>query len=254
MKKLLLMAVLISMTASLLSARTVEFAGLTWEVRAWGGAPGNGCWSDDEKSVWVDDEGALHLRIRKVGGIWCQAEVRALDFADYGDHTFFVKSRLDQLDPSAVLGMFLYGRHSELDIEMTGSFGSTAQRGWYTVFGEQERLVAHESFEVVLSGTFTTHQIRWLADRLVFQSWHGHCKAPPCGGIIHRWDYDGPSRPSRENRMQPMINFWINDSGKVKKEQEVVISSYETAAIVDRRRPVGRRGDRAKTPSPDSDP
>jgi hypothetical protein len=240
-KKLLLMAMLVSIVSAVASARTIEFSGLTWEVRGWGGAPGNGCWSDDEKSVWVDDEGALHLRIRRVGGVWCQAEVRALDSADYGDHTFFVMSRLDQLDPNAVLGMFLYGRDSELDIEMTGSFGSTGQRGWYTVFGEQEALVAHESFEVVLSGTFTTHQIRWLADRLVFQSWHGHCEAPPCGGIIHHWTYDGPARPRQENRMRPMINLWVHGNGRVRKEQEVVISRYSTAAVVERRRAVGRR-------------
>jgi hypothetical protein len=240
-KKVLLMAVLVSVVSAVASARTIEFSGLTWEVRERGGAPGNGCWSDAEKSVWVDDEGALHLRIRRVGGVWCQAEVRALDFADYGDHTFYVKSRLDRLDPDVVLGMFLYDRDSELDIEITGSFGATGQRGWYTVFGEGESLVAQEAFEVALSGSFTTHQIRWLPDRLVFQSWHGHCEAPPCGGVIRRWTYDGPSRPSPGKRMQPRINLWVSRNGQVKKEQEVVISSWRQTSIVDRRRAVGRR-------------
>lgn len=221
--------------------RNIEFSGLTWEVRGWDGAPGNGCWSESTESVWVDDEGALHLRIRKIDGAWCQAEIRATEMAGLGDHTFHVRSRLDELDPGIVLGMFLYDPDAELDIEITGSFESPSQRGWFTVFGAGGELVAQESFDVALSGTFTSHNIRWSWETVAFRSWHGHCAEPPCGGIIHHWSHPIRIGPPSVWALQPRINFWIHRDDTLDRDQEVIISRYDSTPLSLRRRPLTRR-------------
>ena len=222
---------LASLTATATAeGRTIEFSGHRWEVRGWFGSPGTGCWSDSDQSVWVDDEGRLHLKIRKVGGTWCQAEVRALEPSTTGDHTFHVIARLDQLDPDVVLGLFLYDHDAELDIEMTGSFGEETQRGWYTIFGPEADLVAQNAFQVELSGSYTSHNIRWYPHRIDFESWHGHCQAPPCAGWLHRWTYSGPSRPPDEMVLQPRINFWLHADGSLDEDQEIIISGFSTEA------------------------
>lgn len=221
-------------------ARTINFSGQAWEVRGWSGSPGTGCWSDSEESVWVDADGRLHLKIRKVAGTWCQAEVRALERSTIGDHTFHVTARLDQLDPDVVLGLFLYDHDAELDIEMTGSFGKESQRGWYTLFASNAEMVDQEAFQVALTGTYTTHNIRWYPHRIDFESWHGHCDAPPCGGWIHRWTYSGDSRPEEGLLLQPRINFWLDDGGNLAEDQEVIITSFKGETAGSARRPVRR--------------
>ena len=63
---------------NLQAQRFIEFSGIKWLVknsRITTKGPGNNVWSDDPKSVWVDDDGNLHLRIRKVDGKWFSAEV-----------------------------------------------------------------------------------------------------------------------------------------------------------------------------------
>src|SRR6516225_3222224 len=53
-------------------ARTVDFAGYTWEVREGGGGPGPNRRSADNVRVAAD---GLHLRIAGAGGQWTCAEV-----------------------------------------------------------------------------------------------------------------------------------------------------------------------------------
>jgi len=78
---LLLIMVLLVLPASA-SARTIQFSGHTWEVRASNGlaGPGPNIFSGATKSVWVDSTGALHLKIRKEKGKWLSAEVFSQQF------------------------------------------------------------------------------------------------------------------------------------------------------------------------------
>lgn len=215
-----------TLPASSLEARILSFSGRTWEVRTWGGGPGNGCWSPGEASVRVDEAGALHLRVANLGGVWCQAEVNGREIAQYGDHLFYIVNRIDKLDPHVVLGLFLYSRDHEIDVELTGSFGAGVNRGWYSVHGGGGKTIT-ESFDIALTGTFTTHRIGWYPDRIEFESWHGHCASAPCGGILRQWIYRGPLVPPAGATLVPIMNFWINRSGTPASDQEVTINRYE---------------------------
>lgn len=58
---------------------TIEFAGHTWNVKSGTGGPGPNNWSNSNNSVWVDNEGKLHLKIRYINGKWVCAEIYSQD-------------------------------------------------------------------------------------------------------------------------------------------------------------------------------
>jgi hypothetical protein len=101
--------------------RIIKFAGRLWVVKSGDRrGPGPNCWSDSEQSVWVDENGWLHLRIRKENGRWYCAEVFTREYTCYGLHCFYTIGRLDNLDPNVVFAPFLYkDDRTEIDIEFT---------------------------------------------------------------------------------------------------------------------------------------
>ncbi len=219
-------------SASAEVVRTISFAGLTWDVRSGSGAPGNGCWSDDPESVWVDDSGLLHLKIRRLpDGRWCQAEVIARSYADYGPHCFRTNSRIDQLGDTTVLGLFLYADDQhEIDIEATRAF----TEGENLLYAVQPyyKGAPRSSFGTMfqLNGqdhkSYSSHRLAWSEDRSVtFGSWHGHCEEPPCGGEIATWSYQGSNTPVNTWLLKPYINLWIKGDAP-ESPQEVVIREY----------------------------
>jgi hypothetical protein len=224
------------------SARTISFSGRTWDVRYGiagdpGNGPGNGCWSDDPASVWVDTSGFLHLKIRQLGdGSWCQAQVIAQSYADYGDHLFWTNSRLDLLPSNVVFSGYLYANDNhEIDIEMTRSFG-TGNNLWYTVQPYSSSAPkSSASWPLVLTGnngdSYSSHHFVWSsAGSVSFESWYGHCLVGPCGGLIAAWPYSGLNTPASSWHLRPSINLWINN-GTVSSPQEVIVASYSGPQI-----------------------
>ncbi|MEA2163630.1 MAG: hypothetical protein QOK37_1757 [Thermoanaerobaculia bacterium] len=224
------------------SARTISFSGRIWDVRYGiagdpGNGPGNGCWSDDPASVWVDSSGFLHLKIRQLAdGSWCQAQVIAQSYADYGDHLFWTNSRLDLLPSNVVFSGYLYANDNhEIDIEMTRSFG-TANNLWYTVQPYSSSAPkSTTSWPLVLTGnngdSYSSHHFVWSsAGSVSFESWYGHCLVAPCGGLIAAWPYSGLNTPASSWHLRPSINLWINN-GTVSSPQEVIVASYSGPQI-----------------------
>ncbi len=102
------------------STRTIHFANCTWYVKSGYWGPGPNHFSDSDQSVWVDDQGRLHLKIRQQGTTWYCAEVYTTGFTSYGEHRFLVDGRIDLLDRNIVLGLFTYANDaSEIDIEFS---------------------------------------------------------------------------------------------------------------------------------------
>jgi len=101
--------------------RIITFAGHDWVVKSGDQrGPGPNSWSDSEESVWVDQQGWLHLRIRKENSLWHSAEVYSKECTTYGLHRFSITGQLDRLDPNVVFAPFLYkDDETEIDIEFT---------------------------------------------------------------------------------------------------------------------------------------
>lgn len=215
--------------------RTIEFSGFTWEVRDIYGNPGPNEWSDSEESVWVDDDGRLHLKIRKIGSTWHSAEISTVASLGYGTYTFTVASDVESYDENVVTGLFTYRNGpEEIDIEFSKWGGAFPQRnGTYTVWSNSDIEgvgfpEVTERFDMNLSGRPSTHQYTWTNHRVEFRSWYGTKKAPTQNTLIKEWAHAGTEVPDADDE-KLHLNFWMfrGSSPAGSTEPELVIESVD---------------------------
>jgi len=207
--KLFFIILLLTISCIQLSAqKTIQFSGLTWNVRSGGGGPGPNLWSDSQSNVWVDSEGLLHLKIRKVGNTWYCSEVYLQKSFGYGEYRFYVASDVEKYDPLVVVGLFTYETDTrEIDIEFS-RWGDTANpAGWYTI---QPVVPGNQhSFSLDLQGDSSTHKFNWSAGSIFFESYFGyHSTLPSAEKLISSWTYTGNYIPPTGNE-RLHINFWL---------------------------------------------
>lgn len=187
---------------------TIQFSGITWNVRNGSGGPGPNIWSDSADNVWVDSDGLLHLKIRKVGNTWYCSEIIAQQSFGYGEYRFYVASNVENYDPEIVVGLFNYETDlREIDIEFS-KWGNPANvSGWYTI---QPVVAGHQhSFSLNLTGDYSTHKYIWNSSNIFFQSYHGHSATLPSPDkLISEWTYTGNNIPPVGNE-RLHINFWL---------------------------------------------
>jgi hypothetical protein len=205
--------------------RIIEFAGRSWVVKEGERmGPGNNNWSASSHSVWVDDEGRLHLRVRNIDGVWHSAQVISVEPTVYGEHRFFVETPLHDLDENVIFAMFLYrDDHNELDIEISShglTEGENAKFAVQPYFRDGHR----ESF-VLDADSPTIHTIDWEAEtvRFAVHEW-GEDDTP----LIHEWTYEGEDIPAESRDLYIEINLWLADREPTNGEEvEVIISDLE---------------------------
>ena len=208
MKKLSFLILTYLAFTMLQAQTTIQFAGITWNVRTGSGGPGPNNWSNSTDNVWVDGEGQLHLKIRKVGNTWYCSEIFAQHSFGYGEYRFYVANNVETYDPEIVVGLFNYETDlREIDIEFS-KWGNPANvSGWYTI----QPVVAgnQHSFALNLSGDYSTHKYIWNSSNIFFQSYHGHSAALPSPDkLISEWTYTGNNIPPVGNE-RLHINFWL---------------------------------------------
>lgn len=189
--------------------REIVFSGITWKVRSGTGNPGGNNWSDSPESVWVDEDGILHLRIRKENGIWYCSEIYSKVNLGYGEYRFYVASNVENLDKNVVAGFFTYlNDKNEIDIEFSKwGFATTTKMGNYAT---QPAKISGNStnFELGLNGDYSTHRFIWKAEGIDFKSWHGHGDAANVNTFINQWVYKGSSIPVPGDE-ELIINMWL---------------------------------------------
>ena len=217
--------------------KVLSFAGYEWEVknRADLAGPGPNLW--DERNVWIDDTGALHLKLAQRDGKWTCAELTSKNRFGFGRYGFKVEGAIDKLDPQVVLGLFLYptpdvgpdGTH-EIDIEFARWGKAENPPGNYSVWPVQLPPTNNSHrFPIALEGTFTTHNWTWRANEVTFQSHHGH--RDDDASLLTRWKH-APEKPEEKIAQKPMplhFNLWLF-RGKAPtdgKEVEVVIRDFK---------------------------
>lgn len=194
--------------------RTIEFSDCTWYVKSGYYGPGPNYWSNSEESVWLDQQGRLHLKIRKIGSRWYCAEVYTPQYTTYGEHRFLVEGNLAQLDQNVVLGLFTYADDAhEIDIEYSKwgdpnfqKIGSFTVQPW-TVQGNTER------FSVNQDSLRTSHSFIWQENFVLFSSYQGHYAGllPSPEFLIHKWIYWGDYIPKNSHHLRTHLNFWLVD-------------------------------------------
>ena len=191
-------------------AQTIEWSGMTWDVKSGTGlGPGPNNWSDSQGSVWVDDQGNLHLIVRQENGIWYSSEIYSQDSLGYGSYEFRIESNTENYDPNVVAGLFTYlSDDEEIDIELTRFGNANRSNAHFTV---QPYHIQGNSieFDLGLNGNFSTHSFNWTAEKIDFESLHGHhTTTPTAGHIINQWTYTGGDIPTASSE-KVHINFWL---------------------------------------------
>lgn len=208
------------------SERTLRFAGRQWIVKSGCGlGPGPNCWSDSEQSVWVDDSGQLHLKVREIDGTWHSVEVYTEACTHYGIHRFYVIGPVDDLDKNVVAALLLYkDDQTELDIEFAKWGEENPTYNAQYVVQPWDTPGNREPFSMTSSVTHTTHYIDWSGSAIQFKSIHGHYQEPPdAAHLIHEWLYEGDDIPAEEECLRIHINLWLYQGDSPSDDQEAKI-------------------------------
>jgi len=214
--------------------RTLEFSGFTWRVKASEipVGPGPNLFSNDEDDVWVDGRGRLHLRIARRGDAWYCTEVITERPLGHGTYTFTLASRVDELDPNAVLGLFTWDddapefNYREIDIEFSSWGAEGGDNSQYVVQPWQNPDNIHR-FETRLRGEHSTHAFTWGSDRVLFSSFHDREASLDPANRIERWEYVGADNPPAGDG-NARINLWLfrGDPPVDGRDIEVVVDSF----------------------------
>lgn len=208
--------------------KTIEFSGLTWEIRRDGrGSPSQNYWR--ESNVWTDKTGALHLKIRRVGGVWTCAELRTKEKFLYGEFSFEVIGELDKLDKNIVFGLFKYPDdginegQGEIDIEFAKWGDENNPSGNFTLWKNEKEILEKKVFPVNLQGTYSEHLFLKTPQSVSFQSFHGHNRQ----NEIFSWKYFGKNL-SRVP-MPIYLNFWLfrGQPPSNLQEAEIIVKSVK---------------------------
>lgn len=245
-------------------SKTIWFSGQNWIIDSSDNqtmGPGDNYFSDSEDTVWVDEDGWLHLKIRKEGKLrkWVCSSIHSELPADYGIHRFYVVGDLAHLDKNVVLGLFLYQKDpehidkgSEFDIEFsTWGLPKKSSTGemlipddnmqyvlWNPWKGKEEPQIADMACYNILTGAnqCTTHTLTWRPDTIQVNSCYGHLKYPKPENIMQHCLFQSTLQkqvimPKQEDRLHIYLNLWLNEFVQFpsdKQEVEILIKyDYE---------------------------
>ncbi len=194
-----------------MNTKTIEFAGIIWDIKSGTSlGPGPNNWSNSSDSVWVDSNGNLHLKIKKIGKTWHCAEIVAQKSFGYGEYRFYVANNVQNYDPNIVAALFTYENDNrEIDIEFSKWGKSYNNDGWFTVQPEPYNNSNQKSFSLNLSGNHSTHKFIWAPKNIFFQSYHGHYPTVPSSDLlVNEWSYTGINNPKVGNE-RLRLNLWL---------------------------------------------
>lgn len=230
--------------------RTINWSGFTWFIASSNETkcgPGPNYFSSSNDNVWVDGTGDLHLKITKRNGKFYCAELFTAQEVDYGLYTFYLSSRVDQIDKNAVLGLFTWNdlncvtnANSEIDIEFTRwSDASNQNLLEYSVQptnAGQENERYHTS-PMNLTGNYSIHFFNWTPTLVSFSSYKEHTNPPLPSNMISSWSFDtnNPPRVKEDCNSNPVvipdpeenttlnINLWLDRGHYPSNNQEVEV-------------------------------
>ncbi len=185
----------------------VTWNGVAWQVKTSNAAVGPGPNIFSKANVSVDSAG-LHLRIaRDASGRWTTSEVIAPTSLGYGTYTFTVATRLDQLDPNVVLGLFTWSdkapyAHREIDYEAARWGSATDPTNSQFVVQPYDKLNHLVRFTAPAVAR-TIQQFTWRAGSVSFVS-----KRLDTNAEVYSYTYTGADVP-RPGDERVHLNLWL---------------------------------------------
>ncbi len=217
------------------AVRWVSFSGYEWRVKSSTGTvgPGPNYFSNSTNNVWVDTAGQLHVRITNRSNQWQCAELVTARTFGYGSYRFELNSRVDNLDPNVVLGLFTWSddpafSYREIDVE-GGRWGNAADVNNAQFVVQPYDATGHLVRYAVPTGlTNSTHLFTWETNRITFQSQRGSFSPnPDPTNVIRNWTYSLATPKTGDENIR--INLWLNRGAAPKdnSEVEVIVKSFQ---------------------------
>jgi hypothetical protein len=217
--------------------RSIRFAGHNWSVKTGDGlGPGPNNFSDSADNVWVDDNGALHLKISTINGRWYCSEIISDESFGYGTYVFTIADRVDTLDENIVLGLFTWDtwapqyNYREIDFEFSRWQHSANDNSQYVIQPwDTAGNLSRFNIDYAGQGHDTTHVMTWRPEGISFKSYYGDfALAPSPENVIRDWYYTGSDNPPPGGE-NVRINLWLI-SGLAPTdgaESEIILSDFE---------------------------
>jgi len=219
------------------TTRLLYFGGYEWWVKASDTAvgPGPNLFSDSRDNVWLDSERQLHLKITKNaknGDTYECAEVVCRDNLGYGTYVFSMASRVDNLDPNCVLGLFTWSddpayNYREMDIELS-RWGNPLDDNAQFVVQLWDTPGNLERFNMWPCET-SVHGFNWQADAIAFRSVCGEDYGTQDPNLqVHDWLYEGEDIPVPGSE-SARINLWLawGNAPQNEEEAEAVVADFQ---------------------------
>jgi hypothetical protein len=216
-----------------LPERVISFSGYQWTVRNVAGKQGPGPNYFGDYSAFVDDQGFLHLWIRKdkLTGQWQCAEITSQQSFEYGSYQFVVEGAIDKFDKNLVLGLFNYSGNDgldEMDIEIARWGNDSFPNLNYTIWPAKKEFKNSSTVrEFSLQSKLSTHFFRRNADTVYCASFNGISTNPK--DLIFSSTFTSPTTSISHMAMPVHINFWLFKGEPVASGEnvEVVIRSFK---------------------------
>jgi hypothetical protein len=210
-------------------AKMLHFSGYDWLVRDLLNYRGGSMNSFDPSNAWIDENGALHLRVTKKPDGWSCAEVRLTRSLGYGTYLFVVRD-ISHLEPSAVLTLFTWDgmvgtdeNRQELGIEMSRLGVPNNENTQYVV---QPYYIPTNIVRFNAPPGVLTHAFQWEPGHVTFTTYIGAQvtgRAHPLNQ--HVFTAHVPTAGGEVARMNLSVIGW----GKVplQRESEIVIERFK---------------------------
>ena len=208
--------------------KSIHFSGYEWKIRTASSNRGGSITHYDPENAWVDDRGALHLRIANKAGNWTCAEVNLTRSLGYGLYRFVVRDS-SRLEPAAVFSMFTWDdsaqdpAHREFGVEITRWGDPMSKNAQYAV---QPYYVPANVGRFMAPAGVLTHTFRWEPGKATFRTVRGVDVTKASSVVAEHVFTSGVPAPGEE---LIHVNLYIFGSAASppSKPAEVVIEKFE---------------------------
>jgi len=210
------------------SPKIVNFSGYEWATSVGPIFRAGSRHLFDPANVWMDERGALHLRISGSPGKWSAAELKLTRSLGYGTYRFQLRD-VSHLEPSAVLTLITWdgvgteSNRRELDVEL-GRWGNLNNTNVNYVVQPYYVPANFVAFRVP-PGAYS-HSFHWEPGQVTFSTVAGSGNTGD-GRVINQHVFtSGVPSPGGESLR---IALYVFNQGQIplKNENEVIIDKFE---------------------------
>ncbi|MHA1251273.1 MAG: hypothetical protein ACTSRP_14885 [Candidatus Helarchaeota archaeon] len=218
------------MKIKLLSNNYLIFSGYRWYIKeAYNKKenPGPNYFINDNQSIWIDDNGYLHLKIRKINGIWYCTEIFSEQSFGFGIYSFEITSEFENLDVNVVVGLSLsFDNEKIFAIEFSHWGIKNKKNAQYVIRSFNSEVSSQFNFEL---NKKSIHNFQLCNDYIKFWSYYpSDISSKSSNKFIHEWNYFWYDNLNF-NKGSVHLNIWLFNGNPPtdESEAEIVIEKFK---------------------------